>query len=104
MLRRLFGGGVLLLLVGALAACAGGGTSTPSRVSAPPPNFQAGDLFVSVFQVKQELDRKADFDLIDVRSPDEFRKSHITGARNIPYYDVDKRFAEIPRDKWVVLY
>lgn len=102
--RRLFGWGAMLLLVWTLAACAGGGTSTPSRASAPPPNFQPGDLFVSVFQVKQELDRKADFDLIDVRSPDEFRKSYITGARNLPYYDVDKRSAEIPQDKWVVLY
>ncbi len=59
---------------------------------------------MSVFQVKQELERKADFDLIDVRSPEEYRKSHITGARNIPFFDMDRRYPEVPKDRWVVLY
>lgn len=102
--HRLLGWGTMLLLVGAVVACAGAGSQPQSRAGGPPPNFTAGDLFVSVVEVKQELDRKADFDLIDVRPAEDYRKSHISGARNIPFYDMEKRYIEVPKDKWVVLY
>ncbi|MCI0469835.1 MAG: rhodanese [Nitrospirae bacterium] len=37
--------------------------------------------------------------IVDVRTPDEFKKGHFKGAVNIPAEDMSKRFAELPKDK-----
>ena len=42
--------------------------------------------------------------LVDVRSPQEFRESRIAGAVNVPLTELERRFAEIPRQGLVVLY
>ncbi|MDM5338916.1 rhodanese-like domain-containing protein [Fictibacillus enclensis] len=42
--------------------------------------------------------------LIDVREPDEFKKGHILGARNIPLTQMKQRKMEIRPDKPVYLY
>lgn len=42
--------------------------------------------------------------LIDVREPDEFKKGHILGARNIPMSQMKMRLTEIRKDKPVYLY
>ncbi|WP_404456380.1 rhodanese-like domain-containing protein [Virgibacillus necropolis] len=42
--------------------------------------------------------------LIDVREPQEFKKGHILGARNIPVTQLKQRLVEIRKDKPVYLY
>lgn len=42
--------------------------------------------------------------LIDVRSPAEFAEGHITGARNIPLQEIERRLKEVPKDKPIILY
>ncbi|EIT84509.1 rhodanese-related sulfurtransferase [Fictibacillus macauensis ZFHKF-1] len=42
--------------------------------------------------------------LIDVREPEEFKKGHILGARNIPLTQMRQRKGEIRPDKPVYLY
>lgn len=44
-----------------------------------------------------------DFIIIDVREPEEFRKGHIRGARNIPYEEL-LRQEELTREKTIILY
>ncbi|MBZ5569936.1 MAG: thioredoxin domain-containing protein [Acidobacteriia bacterium] len=41
---------------------------------------------------------------VDVRSVDDFRKSHIQGAANLPLLEAQRRATELPRDKTIVLY
>ena len=41
---------------------------------------------------------------VDVRSPDDFQKSHIERAVNIPLLEAQRRATELPRDRTVVLY
>ena len=42
--------------------------------------------------------------LVDVRSAAEFQEKHIRGAVNVPLTEIERRFAEIPREPLVVLY
>ncbi len=42
--------------------------------------------------------------LIDVREPNEFRKKHILGARNIPYAQLKQSLGAIRKDKAVLIY
>ncbi|WP_106497164.1 rhodanese-like domain-containing protein [Lentibacillus sp. Marseille-P4043] len=42
--------------------------------------------------------------LIDVREPQEFKKGHILGARNIPLTQMKQRLVELRKDKPVYLY
>jgi predicted DsbA family dithiol-disulfide isomerase/rhodanese-related sulfurtransferase len=41
---------------------------------------------------------------VDVRSAEDFRKSHVPGAANLPLLDAPRRATELPRDKTIVLY
>lgn len=42
--------------------------------------------------------------LIDVRTPMEFRQGHIKGALNIPVDELNRRVDEVARDRTVVVY
>jgi rhodanese-related sulfurtransferase len=42
--------------------------------------------------------------VLDVRTADEYATGHVPGAINIPYDQVGARFAEVPKDRPVVLY
>ncbi|MFX1519736.1 MAG: rhodanese-like domain-containing protein [Promethearchaeota archaeon] len=54
---------------------------------------------VDVYELKKELaDRKQPF-LLDVREPEEYKKGHIKGAKNIPVKELPSRLDEIPKDK-----
>jgi rhodanese-related sulfurtransferase len=41
---------------------------------------------------------------VDVRSSEEWAAGHLPGARNLPLGELDRRLAEVPRDKLVVVY
>ena len=42
--------------------------------------------------------------LLDVRPELEYRQGHIVGARSIPVAELERRLAEVPRDREVVAY
>lgn len=45
-----------------------------------------------------------DLVIIDVRNREEYRQSHIKGARNIPLDQMEKRKGSLPRDKDIIVY
>ena len=47
---------------------------------------------------------KAGAQVVDVRSPEEFRDGSYQGAANIPVNDLPRRMGELKKDKAVVLY
>ncbi len=60
--------------------------------------------FVAPEDVKSRLDAGAPQVLVDVRSHDNFQKSHIPGAISIPLRTLEERVKRIPRETPVVLY
>ncbi len=42
--------------------------------------------------------------LVDVRSPGEFAGGALPGARNIPVHELDRRLAELSKDRELVVY
>ncbi len=66
----------------------------------------AGYKIVTLEQVKRLMAEQRGV-LLDARGVDEFEKGHIHGARNIPYFEVEKHFEEmmtIPRDTLILIY
>jgi rhodanese-related sulfurtransferase len=57
---------------------------------------------LSVSEVKEKLASKNASFLIDVRQPNEFRQSHIKGAKLIPLQDLRHRMEELPQDREIV--
>ncbi|MDP9004254.1 MAG: molybdopterin-synthase adenylyltransferase MoeB [Verrucomicrobiota bacterium] len=58
---------------------------------------------VSVRELKEKMDAREPFTLIDVREPWEHEIAKITGARLIPLGELEDRLTEIPRDGIVVV-
>lgn len=71
---------------------------------AEPGCVPAGSPGTSVSSVEAHQLVSAGAVLLDVRTPEEFSGGHVDGARNVPVDDLSQRFAEIPRDKVVVVY
>jgi len=51
---------------------------------------------------RDQLSHKATLSIIDVRPPDDYAKSHIQGARNIPAQSLPT--AQLPKDSQIVIY
>lgn len=73
------------------AATQANGLPAPGRIS--PDNYQ--NFFVQ---------KKAQYLLIDVRTPEEFASGFIAGAVNIPVDQLSQRLNEVPQDEPVVVY
>ena len=57
------------------------------------------------YKKAMEVYKKANALLIDVRTPEEYRKEHIDGAINIPVYEIDNIKNEIiNQDKVILVY
>ena len=52
----------------------------------------------------QELVRKNQAFIVDVRNEDAYNIAHIRGAKLIPLSDVEKRAGELPKDRVIVTY
>ena len=50
---------------------------------------------VSPEEVKQRIDDGTDTQVIDIRSPAEFERGHIPGARNIPLAELPRRVDDV---------
>ena len=59
---------------------------------------------VTVEVVKKAIDTKEDFLLLDVRTRQEYDKSHLTGAMNIPVDEVAEKAPKVLRDKNKTIY
>ncbi len=55
-------------------------------------------------QLKEKIDRKEDFILLDVREPDEYRICHIKGSKLIPVGHIQERVSELDQSKQIVVY
>lgn len=72
----------------------------------------AADYFIaklkyemSPYGLKGLLDEgSTDYQIIDVRSSDQYDEGHIPGALNIPLVDLPKMLSKIPKDKTIVTY
>jgi rhodanese-related sulfurtransferase len=53
-------------------------------------------------ELQAELSNGSKLYLLDVRQPEEFRGTHIAGAKLVPLGDLDRRIREIPSDREVV--
>ncbi|MCL4378458.1 MAG: rhodanese-like domain-containing protein [Actinobacteria bacterium] len=63
-----------------------------------------GFTTLSVDEVYKIVKNNEDYLIIDVRSIDEYKDGHIKGAVSIPVSDFEKRIAEIPKDKPIIVY
>jgi rhodanese-like protein len=87
-----------LALTGLLAAGLLLAGAAPAAPPEPPANF------ISVDQLKAELDRGVKADIIDVRHWAQYVEVHIKGARSMPLRSVPERGREIARTGLVVFY
>ncbi len=94
--------GVLsFVAAGQLVAQEQGAADSAETVAAVEASFT---LYVSIDELKREMDRGADLVLFDARSRPDYLFDHITGAVSMPFYEVEERFAELPKDKWIISY
>jgi rhodanese-related sulfurtransferase len=47
---------------------------------------------------------QSDFQLVDVRDEDSYRRGHVEGAVNIPLTEISKRMGELDKDKGLLVY
>ena len=52
--------------------------------------------FISYTDAKNLIEKNKDLTIVDVRRVGNFEKSHIDGAINIPYLDLELRYTELP--------
>jgi rhodanese-related sulfurtransferase len=48
--------------------------------------------------------RNADYTLLDVRQPDEYKKGHLPGAKLIPVFELRERIRELDPEKPTITY
>lgn len=60
----------------------------------------------SAEKVKEFLQQKnpGDFNLVDVRQPEEYKQSHLPGAQLIPLGELHNRLAELDPNKPTIVY
>ena len=71
---------------------------TPTQAS-PAATFQT----ITPLQAKSMIETRADLQIIDVRSPDEFRQGALPGSVLIPFWDFMKGRYDLPKDKPLLL-
>jgi len=56
-------------------------------------------------QLKTLVDSNSqDIYILDIRSAEDYAKGHIKGAHNIPFKEVGKDLANLPKDKIIIVY
>jgi adenylyltransferase/sulfurtransferase len=71
---------------------------------AQPPNSMPNPDEITVQELKQRLDAKEDFDIVDVRDPDEWEICNLPGARLIPLGELPKRLKELNPSREIVVH
>lgn len=62
------------------------------------------ELEIEPEQLQWRIQNDFDFELIDVRSYEDFEKGHLPGAKHFPAEDIYQNLELIPKDKLVILY
>ena len=83
--------GVLLVFLPAFAGAAASNATTTRQLQT-----------ISGAELKSLRESGARVDLIDVRSPSDYRARHLVGARNVPFYLLT--LSGIPKERRIVLY
>lgn len=78
--------GVIAVFLGAAVAVAAGFNNVTSR------------------EAKVVMEKNPKAYLLDVRTPEEFRQARLKGAVLIPISDLQRRLAEVPKNRPVVVY
>lgn len=92
---------ILILLL--VAACGRSQSAQPVNAG-PEPEFSSGTPYVSVDELKQAMDQNANMVILDARPMQDYHMDHISGAISMPFYEVEDRHSELPRDTWIVAY
>ena len=95
--------GALALLLVATIGCSGDQPAQSAKAG-PEPNFSTESPYVNIDQLKQEYDRGAQMIILDARPKQDYDMDHITGAISMPFFEVEQRYKELPRDTWIVTY
>lgn len=93
-------------LVMVFALSSGAAFSTLASSYAAPANQQTqgdGVPRITPEELRALLQKRGAI-LIDVRSEESYKNSHIKGARSIPVDQIEARVNELPRDKMIVTY
>lgn len=56
------------------------------------------------FDAKRMMDQNGKAFLLDVRTPEEYRQGHLKGAVLIPLNQIERRLAEVPKNRPVIVY
>ena len=89
----------LALVGGAAGYIFLGSTPTPAGPAGPAATFQS----ISPLQAKTLIETRPDLQLIDCRSPEEYRQGALPGSQLIPFWEFTKGNYELPKDKPVLL-
>jgi rhodanese-related sulfurtransferase len=100
MFRRVSLCSVFLAFISHAAFAAG--TKSVASVQASAKSLVSSPV-ISTDELKEALAKKLPWMIIDVRTPEEHAAGHIPGSVNIPLDTLEKRYAEIPKDKVVIL-
>jgi rhodanese-related sulfurtransferase len=93
---------VAFLAIGLVLAAGAGGyiffgpTQTQASIAS---NFQT----ITPLQAKSLIETRADLQIVDVRSPEEFRQGALPGSVLIPFWDFMKGRYDLPKDKPLLL-
>jgi 3-mercaptopyruvate sulfurtransferase SseA len=68
------------------------------------PVDETGVAFITADEVRRLSLGTRRIIFVDVRSAAEFQEGRIRGSVNVPLTEIERRFAEIPREPLVVLY
>ena len=63
-----------------------------------------GENALSAQEANATIAETKDLQLVDVRTPEEYREGHLPQARNIPLDQLEKRLGELKADKPLLLY
>lgn len=90
---------VLTLVLGMLLAACAGGTATVTQ------DIKSISPATAYDEIQANADN-VDFELIDVRTPDEYKAGKVAGAINIDFYAADfkDKLNDLDRDKYYIIY
>lgn len=59
---------------------------------------------IPIWEVDHYIEYYSDIMIIDLRSQSSYRQSHIQGAVNLPYENMDRWVKSLPKDKLLIIY
>jgi rhodanese-related sulfurtransferase len=62
------------------------------------------DCKITFQELKQEIEEKKDFVLLDVRKEEEYQKEHIIRAISMPVDIIDSEYHKLPKEKEIIVY